>query len=113
LTILGQRKYSKYMHVNLTPHLDRFVLHKVKSGRYNNASEVVREALRKLEDDDLARHSTLEDPDDAAELVRQGLEDLKRGDYVDINGDDELRAYFAKARERARAELMVEKKARK
>jgi len=101
------------MHVNLTPHLDRFVLRKVKSGRYNNASEVIREALRKLEDDEVARHSTLEDPDNVEQLVQEGLDDLKRGDYIDINGEDELRAYFAKARERAHAELTVERKGRK
>ena len=35
--------------VNLTDELDRFVLTKVESGRYENASEVVRAALRSLE----------------------------------------------------------------
>ena len=35
--------------VNLTDELDRFVLKKVKSGRYENASEVVRAGLRTLE----------------------------------------------------------------
>jgi antitoxin ParD1/3/4 len=35
--------------VNLTAELDRFVLEKVKRGRYENASEVVRAALRVLE----------------------------------------------------------------
>ncbi len=35
--------------VNLTDELDRFVLGKVESGRYENASEVVRAALRTLE----------------------------------------------------------------
>jgi antitoxin ParD1/3/4 len=35
--------------VNLTHELDRFVLQKVKSGRYENASEVVSAALRTLE----------------------------------------------------------------
>jgi antitoxin ParD1/3/4 len=35
--------------VNLTPELDSFVLAKVESGRYENASEVVRAALRTLE----------------------------------------------------------------
>jgi antitoxin ParD1/3/4 len=38
--------------VNLTDELDRFVLAKVKSGRYENASEVVRAALRSLERDE-------------------------------------------------------------
>ncbi len=35
--------------VNLTHELDRFVSTKVKSGRYENASEVVRAGLRTLE----------------------------------------------------------------
>jgi len=35
--------------VNLTDELDRFVLNKVDSGRYENASEVVRAALRSLD----------------------------------------------------------------
>ena len=35
--------------VNLTDQLDRFVVAKVESGRYENASEVVRAALRTLE----------------------------------------------------------------
>jgi len=34
------------MHVSLTPELETRVKAKVKSGLYNNASEVVREALR-------------------------------------------------------------------
>jgi antitoxin ParD1/3/4 len=38
--------------VNLTNELDRFVLAKVDSGRYENASEVVRAALRTLEPDE-------------------------------------------------------------
>ena len=35
--------------VNLTDELDRFVLSKVESGSYENASEVVRAALRSLD----------------------------------------------------------------
>jgi antitoxin ParD1/3/4 len=35
--------------VNLTDELDSFVLAKIESGRYENASEVVRAALRTLE----------------------------------------------------------------
>lgn len=35
--------------VSLTEELDRFVHKKVKSGRYENASEVMRAALRSLE----------------------------------------------------------------
>jgi antitoxin ParD1/3/4 len=35
--------------VNLTPELDRFVHSRIKSGRYENASEVIRAGLRTLE----------------------------------------------------------------
>lgn len=36
------------MHVSLTPKLEDMVRRKVKSGLYNNASEVIREALRMM-----------------------------------------------------------------
>jgi putative addiction module CopG family antidote len=40
------------MNVSITDQLAGYVRKKVKSGRYNNASEVVREALRRMADDD-------------------------------------------------------------
>lgn len=46
--------------VNLTDELDRFVLKKVKSGRYENASEVVRAALRTLEREEQQYEAKLE-----------------------------------------------------
>ena len=47
------------MNVSLTPELEKFVSAKVESGRYNSASEVVREALRLLEEHDQARSAQL------------------------------------------------------
>ena len=41
------------MNVSLTPHLEDLVRRQVASGRYGNASEVVREALRLLESRDV------------------------------------------------------------
>lgn len=38
--------------INLTTELDRFVATKIKSGRYENASEVVRAGLRTLEQEE-------------------------------------------------------------
>jgi len=49
------------MNVSLTPELESFVQAKVTSGRYTSASEVVREALRLLEDHDRARAAQLEE----------------------------------------------------
>ena len=40
------------MNVSLTPELEKLVSRKVKTGRYQTASEVVREALRALEERD-------------------------------------------------------------
>ena len=47
------------MNVSLTAKLEKFVSSKVKSGRYNSASEVVREALRLLEEHEQARNVQL------------------------------------------------------
>lgn len=45
--------------VNLTPELDSFVLGRVESGRFENASEVVRAALRTLEREERAFEAKL------------------------------------------------------
>jgi antitoxin ParD1/3/4 len=38
------------MNVSLNPHFDAFIQSQIDSGRYHSASEVVREALRLLEE---------------------------------------------------------------
>jgi len=48
------------MNVNLTPHLEELVRSKVASGLYNSASEVVRDALRLMEEQDRIRALRLE-----------------------------------------------------
>lgn len=37
------------MNVSLNPHFDEFIQQQVKAGHYNSASEVIRDALRLLE----------------------------------------------------------------
>jgi len=68
------------MNVSLTPELEKFVSGKVQSGRYNSASEVVREALRLLEEHDSARAAQLAEFN--GELGRR-LAALDRGETVD------------------------------
>ena len=48
------------MNVSLTPEPEQLVQQKVKSGRYLSASEVVREALRLLHEQDQLRELRLE-----------------------------------------------------
>ena len=46
MTNFDNLRYTEPMNVSLTPELEKLVNAKVESGRYNSASEVVREALR-------------------------------------------------------------------
>ena len=48
------------MNISLTPHLEAMIREKVESGSYNSASEVVREALRLLEQEDQLRTLKME-----------------------------------------------------
>jgi antitoxin ParD1/3/4 len=48
------------MNVNLTPQLEEMVRQKVSSGLYTSASEVIREALRLMEEQDRLRAARLE-----------------------------------------------------
>ena len=67
------------MNVSLTPALEDFVQSKVKKGRYNSASEVIREALRLLEEHEKARTAQLAEFN--KELDRR-LVSLDRGENV-------------------------------
>lgn len=68
------------MHISLTPHLEDFVKAKVASGRYNNASEVIREALRFMEThEELIYQMKL---DRLRQEVAKGAEQAERGEFV-------------------------------
>ena len=68
------------MNVSLTSKLEKLVSAEVESGRYTSASEVVREALRLLEERDLSRTAQLAEFN--AELGRR-LAALDRGEPTD------------------------------
>lgn len=68
--------------INLTDHLDSFVEEKVTSGRYQNASEVVREGLRLLEDREKEDQLKLESLRAAVQL---GEEAVSKGRYRDVD----------------------------
>ena len=68
------------MNVSLTPELEQFVHSKVQSGRYNSASEVIREALRLLEEQERAKAAQLAEFNE--ELGRR-LASLDRGERAD------------------------------
>jgi len=68
------------VNVHLTPELERLVQEKVQSGRYNSASEVVREALRLMEQHDELRPTQLWQ---LRSRIDNGLADTVRRDGAD------------------------------
>ncbi|HKN22320.1 MAG TPA: type II toxin-antitoxin system ParD family antitoxin [Terracidiphilus sp.] len=87
------------MNVSITDHLAEFVKARVRSGRFNNASEVVREALRRMEQDDeralrLAA-PTIEDvvtnltaiqTEAIRKRVLEGIGQIERGEFIEVEG---------------------------
>lgn len=68
------------MNISLTPDLAKFVESKVAGGQYATASEVLREGLRMLIEQDQLKAIRR---DELRENVRQGLEQAQRGELVD------------------------------
>jgi antitoxin ParD1/3/4 len=66
--------------VSFTPAQAKFLTACVASGRYQSTSEVVREAVRLLEDQLARRQAEL---DRARALIRQGADFLDRGQVID------------------------------
>lgn len=66
------------MNVSLTPVLEKLIQKKVKSGAYNNASEVVREALRLLEEQDKFKELKLQK---LKSELQTGLDQLDNQQY--------------------------------
>ena len=68
------------LNVSLTPTLERYVRTKVKSGRYESASEVIRDSLRALQDRDQREARFWEDVN---EKIREAREDVAAGRVFD------------------------------
>lgn len=68
------------MNVSLTPELEQFVQSRVSSGRYQTASEVVREGLRLLESREQEREAAMRE---LRMKIRHGVEQADRGELLD------------------------------
>ena len=73
------------MNVSLTPELEKIVRDKVESGLYNNASEVVREAIRRMHEEDcLTVQKQREISRRAAAALREGMRQIEEGKTVPL-----------------------------
>jgi antitoxin ParD1/3/4 len=83
---------------SLTDHLSDFVDRQVASGRHQNASEVIREALRRYEDDIAAEHARLVVVE---KIAQQGIAAIESGDFTLVAGPDGSRALLNRLNARA------------
>jgi antitoxin ParD1/3/4 len=63
------------MHVNLSPEMEGFIRSKVDSGSYGNATEVIRDAIRRMQAEEVriaAWHAA----------IKKGDEELDRGEGI-------------------------------
>lgn len=108
------------MNVSVTDHLAEYVRARVKSGRYNNASEVVREALRRMEEADQRAlrlgNPTVEDVLTDLEAIQiegirkrvlEGIAEIERGEYTEYEGRAGLNALAADVVARGRERLKL------
>jgi len=102
------------MNISITDQLAGYVRRKVKSGRYNNASEVVREALRRMEDDaralrlarptvaDILTDLTEEQLDGIRRRVRASIEAIGAGRFSEYEGRGGLKKLADRVKTRRR-----------
>lgn len=90
------------MNISLTPELERYIAQKVESGTYQTASEVVREALRLLIEQDQLQQMKLQE---LRREVQKGIDSLAGGrgksaadvlDKLKRRSDERLRKSKAK-----------------
>ena len=79
------------MNFSLTPALEQFIRNRAESGDYNNASEVVREAIRLLKRVEEQRKLKMER---LRAAIDEGDAALARGDFTDLDSDGELDAFL-------------------
>ena len=87
------------MNVSLTRELEKLVHERVRSGMYSSASEVIREALRLLNEQEELRRRRLED---LRKEIGIGLEQLNRGEGAPLD--------VAKIKSRLRKRLQEQKR---
>jgi len=111
----NQEDAMDQMNVSITEQLADYVRKKVKSGRYNNASEVVRDALRRMADED-ARALSLVTPsvedlltdltqvqlDGIRDRVRASLKQIERGEFQEYEGAEGLKRLADGVKQRGR-----------
>lgn len=89
---LGWETYMPTRNVVLTEYQTSFVERLVNTGRYQNASEVLREGLRMIEEREAEQAARL---DALRSAVDVGIGDFDQGRYTTFKSSDQLRDHLA------------------
>lgn len=87
---------------SLTDHLSAFIDSQVQHGRHQNASEVVREALRRYADDVAAESAALAVIE---QIVERGRAEMARGAFTHVGSPEDAAALKARVSERVKQNL--------
>lgn len=89
---------SRAMSELLPPELESFVGRAVNSGKYRTRDEVIQAALRLLEERERHRDALVAD-------LRVGLDELDRGEGIDLNEQENVKGFFDGIKSRGRERL--------
>jgi antitoxin ParD1/3/4 len=87
--------------VVLTDHNEKMIESLVAGGRYQNASEVLRDGLRLVEEREAENAAKLAALRDA---IRLGIESLERGEYEEFDDTDQLKLFMDRLAEESIAD---------
>ena len=90
------------MNVSLTPELEMLIQEKVSSGNYNSASEVVREALRLLKEQDELKELRREE---LRREIQKGVADMRAGNYATISSKEESTEMIEQIKQEGQKEI--------
>jgi putative addiction module CopG family antidote len=89
---------TEQMNISLPPQMARFIRGKVKKGEYTNASEVVRDAVRRLQEAEAARNTralpansegycTESERENILRSVQRGINDIEAGRFEEYDAE--------------------------
>jgi len=97
------------MNVSLTPALEKYVQQQVEAQRYQTASEVIRHAIRMMQEAEAYDKARLEA---LRQDIQAGIDQLDRGEYIEIRNEKDSRALLNRISREGRARLAAKQKRR-
>jgi antitoxin ParD1/3/4 len=93
--------------VNLTDHFDRFIETGITSGRFSNASEMVREGLRLLEQREQEDRAKLEW---LRAATKEATDSIERGEGIEFRTMEDFAAYVHQMGKEVSGEVAAKRK---